>query len=135
MEEKDKSGTCKILVVDDEKEINQLLVTFLSRHKFDIISAYSGKEAIKTVKKQKPDLILLDIIMPDMNGLDALKKIKKIDENAKIIMLTAIEDEDTIRKARELGADDYIPKPFTGKHLEDVVLTKIASLRAKDSKK
>jgi len=135
MEEKDKSERCKILVVDDEKDINQILVTFLSRHNFDIMSAYNGKEAIEITKKQRPDLILLDIVMPDMSGLDTLKKIKKIDENTKIIMLTAMEDEETIRKSRELGADGYIPKPFTGKHLESVVLTKIASLRSRGPKK
>ena len=84
------------------------------------------------VKKESPKLALLDVRLGDESGMDALQKIKEIDKNIKVIMVTALGDEESIRQAKSLGADDYITKPFTAAYLNDLIVQKIANLSLKD---
>ncbi|MBC7128710.1 MAG: response regulator [Thermoplasmatales archaeon] len=110
----------KILVVDDEKEIVELVENML-REKYRIIKAYSGKECIEKARKEKPDLILLDIMMPEMDGWETLKKLKE-DEKLKDIpvsMLTALPLTPLDTKDKPIDKiENYIVKPFTKKILQ-----------------
>jgi two-component system, OmpR family, alkaline phosphatase synthesis response regulator PhoP len=106
----------KILVVDDEKDIVDLLKYNLEKEKeFKVITALNGKEALETATQSKPDLILLDIMMPEMNGFDVCKKLKNgaVTSNIPVIFLTAKENEIDEIIGLELGADDYIQKPIS----------------------
>ena len=118
----------KLLIADDEKGITESLQSFFKARGFNAIVANSGEEALNRVKKDKPDIVFLDIRMRGMSGLEALKKIKEHSKNTKVIMLTIHEEKDIIAKAKELGADEYITKPFRVDYLEEVVIKKIQEL-------
>ncbi|MRR16997.1 MAG: response regulator [Deltaproteobacteria bacterium] len=109
----------KILIVDDEKDIADLVAYNLEKEGFDTIKAYDGGDVLKIVKTQKPDLIILDLMLPRMNGLDLCKAIRANPETAHlpIIMLTAKADEVDKIIGLEIGADDYMTKPFSVKEL------------------
>ena len=115
----------KILVVDDEKVIGDALSKFLARKGYHVTTAQSGEEAIEKVKKEKPHMILLDIMMPGMSGVETLKRIKEIDKEVGIVMITAVNEDDIGRKCMELGAYDYIIKPLNIEYLEAVLMTKL----------
>ncbi len=111
-----KKQVNKILVVDDEKDIVDILkYNLLQQKEFEVLSAYNGKDAIKIAQEEKPDLILLDIMMPELNGFDVCKKLKSLPQTADIpvIFLTAKENEIDEIIGLELGADDYIKKPLS----------------------
>ncbi len=101
----------RILVVDDEQAICDALKKFLTKKGYAADSAGSGEEAIKKVKEERPHMILLDIIMPGIGGLEALKRIKKIDKEIGIVMITAVKDKVIGRRCMKLGAYDYVMKP------------------------
>jgi len=106
----------KILAVDDEQRMVRFIQLNLEQDGFQVITAYNGKEALEQVRTQLPDLILLDIMLPDINGFEVLKKIREVN-NVPVIMLTAKGEEDDRIQGLELGADDYITKPFSPREL------------------
>src|SRR5512141_2609679 len=105
-----------ILVVDDEPKITQLVRDYLERAGFGVLVAYDGKKALSLAKIEKPDAIILDLGLPQLDGLDFTREFRKT-SNAPIIMLTARSDEADKLVGLELGADDYITKPFSPKEL------------------
>jgi len=109
----------KILIVDDEKDIVKMLEYNLRKEGFRTISAYDGQEALELAAREHPDLILLDLMLPEMDGLEVCKKLKKEDKTANlpIIMLTAKTQETDKVIGLELGADDYVTKPFSPREL------------------
>ena len=109
----------KILVVDDEKDIVELLQYNLEKEGYNISSAFSGEQCLENVKTELPDLILLDLMLPEIDGLDVCKILKSNSRtsNIPIIMLTAKGEETDIVLGLELGADDYITKPFKVREL------------------
>jgi len=104
-----------ILVVEDEKEIRDLLAHYLRKEGFSPLLASDGESAILKARKEKPDLILLDILLPKADGLEVLRAIRSDDAIGRtpVVMLTAKGDETDRVVGLELGADDYIPKPFS----------------------
>ena len=106
----------KILAVDDEKRMVRFIQLNLEQDGFQVITAYNGTDALEQVRTQLPDLILLDIMMPDINGFDVLRKIREVN-TVPVIMLTAKGEEDDRIQGLELGADDYITKPFSPREL------------------
>jgi len=106
----------KILIVDDEKNIVDILKYNLKREGFTTVEAYDGEQAVSYAVAQKPDLILLDIMLPRMDGFTVCKKLRQT-MNTPIIMLTAKEEEVDKVLGLELGADDYITKPFSPREL------------------
>ncbi|MCI0708360.1 MAG: response regulator [Ignavibacteriae bacterium] len=110
-----KGTTKHILVVDDEPAWIGALSMVLESKGYDVRSASSGAEALKTLKQYKPDLILSDVRMPDMNGFDFLDSLKKLPAIAStpVVFLSAVDDFHARKVARELGAADYILKPIS----------------------
>ena len=106
----------KILVVDDDKNICELLKLYLKKEGFDVVFAYDGSEAVSKAKSENPNLIILDVMMPIINGWEACKLIRQFTD-VPIIMLTAKDGEIDKILGLELGADDYITKPFSVREL------------------
>ena len=104
----------RILCVDDRKDILELIKVMLEKEGYDVSVSESGEDALRQISVEVPDLILLDIMMPIMPGLEVLKKIISGDKtrNVPVIMLTAINEFSYIKTAMELGASTYISKPF-----------------------
>ena len=109
----------KILVVDDEENIVRMLVERLEANKYKVLIAYSGKQALEKVTQETPDLILLDIMMPGMDGFQVLHKLKSEFTTSRIpvIMLTCKADSDSILNAQDLEAADYLIKPYEADEL------------------
>lgn len=105
-----------ILVVDDEKNIVQLVRMYLSNEGFEVEVTHDGRDALEKERQLKPRLIVLDLMLPGMSGLDVCKQIRK-DSDVPIIMLTARGDDVDRIVGLELGADDYLPKPFNPREL------------------
>lgn len=106
----------KILIVDDETKIIKVLQSHLKKEGFEVIVANNGQTAIKEFYEQIPSLIILDLMLPDMNGEDVFKELRKYSKVPIIIATTKI-DEASILTGFKLGADDYITKPFSPRHL------------------
>ena len=102
----------KILVADDDPNVHQSLNAYFRREGYQMISAYDGDQAVQYARLQRPDLVILDIMMPGMDGLMVCREIRK-SSNVPIIMLTAKGDEFDKLLGLEMGADDYITKPFS----------------------
>jgi DNA-binding response OmpR family regulator len=105
-----------ILVVDDEQKIVQLARDYLEHAGFSVLAAHDAQSALASVRSAKPDLVILDLGLPDLDGLDVTRALRK-DSNVPIIMLTARGEETDKLVGLELGADDYITKPFSPKEL------------------
>lgn len=102
----------KILFIEDDEGFFNLFSAALSMKGYQIVHVADGAEAVEKVKGEKPDLVLLDIILPGMSGLDILKELKETDETKtiKIVMLTNFGTDENVNRAMELGADDYLMK-------------------------
>ncbi len=106
----------KIMIVDDSRHIVKGVRTILESENFEVIPTHDGEECLDKLKKEKPDLILLDILMP-MSGVDVLKRIHKSNPETKMIMFTVMGQERVIKECKELGAVDFITKPFDNQDL------------------
>ena len=119
-----------ILICDDDPVVHESLRLYLENEKFNSISAYDGYQALELKEREKPDLIVLDLMMPGMNGMDVCRAIRNTDRTP-IIMLTAKGEEIDRILGLELGADDYIVKPFSPR---EVIARIKAVLRRLDDK-
>ncbi|WP_270566390.1 response regulator [Clostridium beijerinckii] len=112
----------KILVVDDSPMVHALMKRALENNEFTICgSAKNGKDGVEKYKELSPDIITMDITMPIMDGLEASKEIMSINPKAKIVMLSAMGDEEIIETAKEIGINYFLKKPFNQEELLDVV--------------
>ena len=118
----------RVLVVDDEPDFIELLREFLTAKGYEVIAASNGEEGLRKVKEDRPHLILLDVRMPKMNGLEVLKQVREIDHEVGVIMVTAVNEEETGRQALKMGAFDYITKPLDLKYLERSLWYKITTM-------
>jgi DNA-binding response OmpR family regulator len=118
----------KILVVDDQASVRQLLQDYLTEQGFKVVTATDGQNAIYTARHEEPDLILLDIMMPRMDGYDFLRQYRQ-ERQTPVIIITAREEETDAVVGLELGADDYVIKPF---RMRELVARIHAVLRRKD---
>jgi DNA-binding response OmpR family regulator len=105
-----------VLIVDDEPKIVQIARDYLENAGFSVVAAYDGESALAAVRNQAPELIVLDLGLPDMDGLDVCRKVRR-NSNVPIVMLTARDEEPDKLVGLELGADDYVTKPFSPKEL------------------
>jgi len=106
----------KILVVDDEKKIVDIVKVYLERDGYRVIVAYDGRLALQMARSESPDLIVLDLMLPEVSGWDVCRALRA-ESNVPIIMLTALDDDSDKIVGLELGADDYVVKPFNPKEL------------------
>jgi DNA-binding response OmpR family regulator len=118
----------RVLVVDDEPDAVELLREFLTAKGYEVAVASDGEMALRLVKEERPHLILLDVRMPKMNGLEVLKRVREIDREVGVIMVTAVNEEETGREALKLGAYDYITKPLDLQYLERSLWLKITTM-------
>jgi DNA-binding response OmpR family regulator len=106
----------RILVVDDERRMVGFIRLNLEQDGFEVVEAYDGSTALERLRDSLPDLVLLDVMMPDIDGFEVLRTIREISQ-VPVIMLTAKSEEDDKVKGLELGADDYVTKPFSPREL------------------
>ena len=122
----------RILVVEDEETIADIIATKLRKEKYEVDTSYDGEDGLYNAMTNIYDLIILDIMLPKINGLEILKEIKENDINAKVIMLTAKSELDDKLKGFNTGADDYVTKPF---HIEELIARVNVQLRNKGNHK
>jgi two-component system, OmpR family, alkaline phosphatase synthesis response regulator PhoP len=123
----------KILIVDDDRKTVDLLRLYLERDGYQVLAAHDGRQALDLARQRRPDLVLLDLMLPAIEGLDVCR-ILRAESNIPIIMLTAKTTEDDTLLGLELGADDYIAKPFSPREVVArvrVVLRRVGEERAK----
>jgi two-component system, OmpR family, response regulator len=126
----------KILVVDDEKAIVEIIKAYLEKDGYRVITAFDGNEALRLARKERPDLIVLDLMLPGISGWDICRTLRK-ESNVPVIMLTARDDVTDKIIGLELGADDYVTKPFDPKELVSrvrAVLRRAAAQSSPDKK-
>ncbi len=122
----------RILVVEDEEAIADIIATKLRKEKYEVDTSLDGEDGLYNAMSNIYDLIILDIMLPKMNGLEILKEIKENDISAKVIMLTAKSELDDKLKGFDTGADDYVTKPF---HIEELIARVNVQLRNKGNSK
>jgi DNA-binding response OmpR family regulator len=115
------TGSGWILIVDDEPLILGMVTEYFVERGYIVIAAASGQDALAAFARERPDVILLDIVMPGMDGFQILKRLRETDRSVPIIMLTANEDVALARETLAIGAFDYVAKPFDFEHLEQTV--------------
>ena len=115
----------RLLIVDDDTNLCGSLKSFFERHKYKVETVNDGISAVKAVEKFHPNLMFLDIGLPGISGIEVLKQVKEKDPSVRVIMITGQTEDELIRQARVLGADDYVTKPFTLDYLRGEVLDKL----------
>lgn len=115
----------KLMVVDDEKEVAEFVGNFFSDIGYKVFTVTDPAKVMGIIEKENPHVVLLDIVMPKISGLEILEKIKKTNKGIKVIMISLVDNPQTKEKAFGFGADEYVKKPFTTEYLEDVVMKKI----------
>jgi two-component system chemotaxis response regulator CheY len=111
----------KVLIVDDAMFMRTKASRLLSQEGYEVIEACNGAEAVEVYKKERPDLVLMDITMPVMDGIEAVKGIRAHDGDAKVIMVTALGQRSMVLEAIRAGAKDFVVKPFQAEKLVEAV--------------
>ncbi len=112
----------KILIVDDNKNIAFLLKSFLEEIDYDVIVSHNGIDALKKVKSLKPDIMILDLLMEGIDGMEVLRRIRLFNKSIGIIVVSAVVNEDIAKEALAKGADEYITKPIDYNYLSESIL-------------
>ncbi len=115
----------KLLIVDDEVDIREFAKNFFQKRGIEVLTATGGSQAVEIIISHQPDLVLLDVRMEEMTGVEALRQIRKINLDLKIIMVSGVEDEYIIEEAKALGITKYIHKPLILEELEKIVLAQL----------
>ena len=123
-----------VLVVDDNEVNRDVLSRRLTRYGYSAESAATGREALRMIRKKEYDLVLLDIMMPEMNGYQVLERIKEdpLTRSLPVIVISALDDIDSVVKCIELGAEDYLPKPFNPMMLKARISASLDKKRLRD---
>jgi len=117
----------KLLIVDDEADIREFAKNFFSKRSIEVFTASGGREALGVISSEKPDLVLLDVRMEEMTGLEVLRVLRGEKNLVKIIMVTGVENGESVKEAHDLGIAGYIHKPLVLEELEKVVLKELRS--------
>ena len=116
----------KLLIVDDELDVREFARSFFRKRGFDVFIASAGREAMDLVDKENPDLILLDIRMGEMSGIDVLRELRQRNNPVKVVMVSGIEEDAVVEETTLLGALGFIHKPLILEELEKIVLREFA---------
>jgi len=119
----------RILVVDDEPEVRQLMEHFLTQRGYDVCIAENGKQALTALDTFRADVVLLDMHMPEMDGLETLRRLAVRSPSLPVIMVTVNDDIETTANLLQLGAADYVPKPFNLDYLEQTINIQLSTAR------
>jgi len=119
----------KILVVDDDPEVRMATRDFLSSKGYEVVVAEGGREALRLLDASPPDVVLLDVAMPDLDGMETLKRIVATHPAMPVIMVTANADIEITSKVLQLGAADYVPKPFDLDYLDQAISIQLSAGR------
>src|SRR5262245_26152948 len=119
----------KILVVDDEPEVRQLMEQFLTDKGFDVRVAENGRQGLAALDSFAPDVVLLDMHMPELDGIETLKLLAARSAPPPVIMVTVNDDVQTTSRLLQLGAADYVPKPFDLDYLEQAINIQLSATR------
>lgn len=111
----------KILIVDDSRTSRRIMRTLLTENEYEVVEAENGEIGVQKYKEETPDMVTMDITMPVMDGLEALKAIREYDSNAKVVMVTAAGQESKVMEAVKLGAAEFITKPFEKDKIIDTI--------------
>lgn len=122
----------KLLIVDDEIDIREFARNFFQKRGIEVFTASGGNEAFDIIMEQAPDLVLLDVRMEEMTGVELLKKLRDAGSEVKVFMVTGVEDESTIAEAESLGVLGYIHKPLVLDELQKVVLKELSGEESKN---
>jgi two-component system response regulator (stage 0 sporulation protein F) len=117
----------KLLIVDDESDVREFARNFFRKRKIDVLVASGGHQALDLIAKESPDLVLLDIRMEEISGIEVLRQLRKGSLPVKVIMVSGVEDDETIKEANALGVIGYVHKPFILEELEKIVLAQLNS--------
>ncbi|MDP8265869.1 MAG: response regulator [Candidatus Aceula meridiana] len=115
----------KLLIVDDESDVREFAKNFFQKRKIDVLTASGGKEALSILEKETPDLMLLDVRMGELSGVDTLRTLRKQGNQVKIIMVTGVEDPEVISEVESLGVTGYVHKPLALDELEQIVMKEL----------
>ena len=115
----------KLLIVDDETDVREFAKRFFTKRNIEVLTASGGLEALKIITEEKPDLVLLDVRMEEMTGVEVLKKLREEQNDVKVIMVTGVEDEMVINEANSWGVCGYIHKPLILEELEKIVMEEL----------
>ena len=119
----------KILVVDDEPEVRQLMEHFLTERGYEVRIAENGRLGLAALDSFTPDVVLLDMHMPEMDGLETLQRLATRAPSLPVIMVTVNDDVETTSRLLQLGAADYVPKPFNLEYLEQAINIQLSATR------
>jgi two-component system, NtrC family, response regulator AtoC len=111
----------KILIIEDDTDLADLIRSVLEKERYRVFCAANGWDGIRLHDQNRPDLILLDLRLPEMNGIETLRTIRQYDDKVAVVVLTGYACPDTIRDAAELNVSEYLSKPFANHHLLSVI--------------
>lgn len=117
----------KILVIDDEMDMGEIVKDYLEEYGYETMIAVEAVQGLEIVEKEKPQVILLDVLMPEISGIECLQKIKEVSPEAIVIIVSGMQDEQIAKEAIRYGAYDYITKPFDLEYLRTSILGRIFS--------
>lgn len=117
----------RLLIVDDEIDIREFARNFFQKRGIEVFTASSGDEAFEIIEQEKPDLVLLDVRMEEMTGVELLKKVREAGLDTRVIMVSGVEDESVIEEAQAYGVLGFIHKPLVLNELEKIVLNELSS--------
>jgi len=126
-----RSGAVRMLVVDDEPDICDFVKNFFEERKFEVFTAFNGREGLGLVRSKRPEIILLDMKMPIMDGMDVLREIRKIENESRIIVVTAVDNMEKCEAAKRYGVMEYITKPLLLEHLEKTIFAVADDIKTK----
>ena len=117
----------KILVVDDDATVREALINFLGHHGYNVQGVENGEKAIPLAKLLRPQVVLLDVLMPGMGGIETLRRLRQITPKSTVIMISGQTDQEVAKYALTIGAYDYVVKPIDFKYLKWILQVKMAS--------
>jgi DNA-binding NtrC family response regulator len=118
----------KLLIVDDESDIREFARNFFKKRKVEVFVSSGGRQALELIAQENPDLILLDIRMEEMTGIQVLNELRKSKPSVKVIMVSGVEDEGIVKEANGLGVIGFIHKPFILEELEKIVMSQLVQI-------
>lgn len=115
----------KLLIVDDEPDVREFAKSFFKKRDIEVLTASGGLQALSLIGQDNPDLVLLDVRMEEMSGIEVLRELRSRGNTSKIIMVTGVEDDEVVIEANQLGVIGYIHKPLVLDELEKIVLAQL----------